>query len=232
MLIAALVLTAVAGIVAALFGGRATAALLSAIVGFGAALARLAFDSIVQRDAPDANRGRAFAQFETRFQLGWVLAPSCPSSSRSRSASGSCSWASSRSRVRSGTRGDPVPRRSGRLPDPLGKRLGRFLHRRRQLRSPKPAPSRAGPGAEQPATPARCPRRPHAPSAYSRPRWGDFPPGAGEDSPRLAGVTCRPRWGHFLLPCGIDCPSIRCNSLTRAERRWRASGEPIAERSE
>ena len=47
-------------------------------MGFSAALARLAFDSIVQRDAPDANRGRAFAQFETRFQLGWVLAAFVP----------------------------------------------------------------------------------------------------------------------------------------------------------
>jgi hypothetical protein len=26
----------------------------------------------VQRDAPDANRGRSFARFETRFQLIWV----------------------------------------------------------------------------------------------------------------------------------------------------------------
>ena len=34
----------------------------------------LAFDSIVQRDAPDANQGRAFARYETRFQLTWVLA--------------------------------------------------------------------------------------------------------------------------------------------------------------
>jgi hypothetical protein len=27
----------------------------------------------VQRDAPDANRGRAFAQFETKNQLAWVV---------------------------------------------------------------------------------------------------------------------------------------------------------------
>jgi hypothetical protein len=78
MLIAALGLTAAGGTIAAIFGGRATAALLSCIVGFGAALARLAFDSIVQRDAPDANRGRAFARFETRFQLGWVTAAAVP----------------------------------------------------------------------------------------------------------------------------------------------------------
>ncbi len=41
-------------------------------------MARLAFDSIVQRDAPDANRGRAFARFETRFQMGWVIAAFIP----------------------------------------------------------------------------------------------------------------------------------------------------------
>ena len=37
------------------------------------ARAKQAFDSIVQRDAPDANRGRSFARFETRFQLVWVV---------------------------------------------------------------------------------------------------------------------------------------------------------------
>ena len=71
--IGALGLTAVAGIMATLFGGVVAGVLLALIVNFSAALARLAFDSIVQRDAPDANQGRAFAQFETKFQLAWVL---------------------------------------------------------------------------------------------------------------------------------------------------------------
>jgi MFS family permease len=35
-------------------------------------IGRLAFDSIVQAHAPDVDRGRAFAGFETRFQLAWV----------------------------------------------------------------------------------------------------------------------------------------------------------------
>jgi hypothetical protein len=39
----------------------------------GSACGRLVFDSLVQRDAPDAARGRAFARFETRFQIVWVL---------------------------------------------------------------------------------------------------------------------------------------------------------------
>lgn len=71
--IGALGLTAVGGILAALIGGVAAGVLLALVVNFAAALARLAFDSIVQRDAPDANQGRAFAQFETKFQLAWVL---------------------------------------------------------------------------------------------------------------------------------------------------------------
>jgi hypothetical protein len=32
----------------------------------------------VQRDAPDANRGRSFAKFETRFQLIWVIGALVP----------------------------------------------------------------------------------------------------------------------------------------------------------
>ena len=41
-------------------------------VGLAASAGKLAFDAIVQRDAPDANQGRSFARFETRFQLVWV----------------------------------------------------------------------------------------------------------------------------------------------------------------
>lgn len=62
-----------AGISAALTGGLGTAVVLAFVVNFSSAIGRLAFDSIVQRDAPDANQGRAFARFETRFQLAWVL---------------------------------------------------------------------------------------------------------------------------------------------------------------
>lgn len=35
-------------------------------------IGRLSFDSIVQAHAPDVDRARAFAGFETRFQLAWV----------------------------------------------------------------------------------------------------------------------------------------------------------------
>jgi len=74
MLALALTVIAIAGISAAVTGGFATAVVLALVVNFSSAVGRLAFDSIVQRDAPDANQGRAFAQFETRFQLSWVLA--------------------------------------------------------------------------------------------------------------------------------------------------------------
>jgi hypothetical protein len=78
MLLVALVLVTVVGVVAAVVGRIPTALLLAGAVNFAAAIGRLAFEAIVQRDAPDANRGRAFAQFETRFQLGWVAAGVVP----------------------------------------------------------------------------------------------------------------------------------------------------------
>jgi hypothetical protein len=40
--------------------------------------AKLAFDSLVQRDAPDANHGRSFARFEGRFQLSWAAGAFVP----------------------------------------------------------------------------------------------------------------------------------------------------------
>jgi hypothetical protein len=78
MLVTSLGVTGAAGLLTALVAGRIPAALLAACVGISAAVGKLAFDSIVQRDAPDANRGRAFAQFETRFQLAWVMAGAIP----------------------------------------------------------------------------------------------------------------------------------------------------------
>lgn len=53
--------------------GRASLAFAAGAVAACAALGRLAFDSLVQRDGAEAARGRAFARFETRFQLVWVF---------------------------------------------------------------------------------------------------------------------------------------------------------------
>jgi MFS family permease len=62
-----------AGLVAALLGGLPGACLIGAVVGIASTAGKMAFDSIVQRDAPDANRGRSFARFEARFQVLWVI---------------------------------------------------------------------------------------------------------------------------------------------------------------
>jgi hypothetical protein len=78
MLTASLACVALAGVACARFGNRAAGAALAGVVGLAAAAGKLAFDSIVQRDAPDAGRGRAFARFETRFQLVWVAAALVP----------------------------------------------------------------------------------------------------------------------------------------------------------
>lgn len=74
MLIAALSVAALAGIATAVLGGPVGAVVLAGALNFVAAIGRLSFESIVQRDAPGANQGRAFAKFETQFQLAWALA--------------------------------------------------------------------------------------------------------------------------------------------------------------
>jgi hypothetical protein len=66
------------GVFSALLGGLLGAAALSFTVGLSAGCAKLAFDALVQRDAPDANFGRSFARFETRFQLIWVIGAFIP----------------------------------------------------------------------------------------------------------------------------------------------------------
>jgi cyanate permease len=78
ILLGSLVLVVAVGVLALRLGGRPGAAVLAAAVGVAAGAGKLAFDSIVQRDAPDAVRGRTFARFETRFQLAWVAGAALP----------------------------------------------------------------------------------------------------------------------------------------------------------
>ena len=78
MITLALALPAAAGLAAAWLGGERAGIAVAVVVNFAAALARLSFESIVQRDGPEANRGQAFARFETRFQFGWVVAAVIP----------------------------------------------------------------------------------------------------------------------------------------------------------
>ncbi len=73
-----LILTLLGAVGAALLGGWQGASLLGGVVAISATAGRAAFDSIVQRDAPDANRGRSFARFETRFQMSWVVGAFLP----------------------------------------------------------------------------------------------------------------------------------------------------------
>lgn len=54
-------------------GGLSGAVLLALIAGMAPATAKLAFDSLVQRDAPGAAHGAAFGRFETRFQVASVV---------------------------------------------------------------------------------------------------------------------------------------------------------------
>ena len=78
LLTGVLALVAVGGFLALLLGDVAGATVLGSCIGFAAGGGKLAFDSILQRDAPDANRGRAFARFETRFQIMWVVGALVP----------------------------------------------------------------------------------------------------------------------------------------------------------
>ena len=78
LIVVALAIIGVAGLLTALTSVTITALLLMALVNYAAAIGNMAFESIVQRDAPDANRGRALANYYTRFQLMWVAAGIIP----------------------------------------------------------------------------------------------------------------------------------------------------------
>ncbi len=52
--------------------GVPRAAVVASVVGLATASGRLAFDSLLQGDAPSTVRGRTFARYETIFQLCWV----------------------------------------------------------------------------------------------------------------------------------------------------------------
>jgi len=78
LLTSCLVLAVVAAVAAIVIGGVIGASIIASAVGFAGSAGKLSFDSILQRDAPDANRGRSFARFETRFQLTWVIGAFIP----------------------------------------------------------------------------------------------------------------------------------------------------------
>lgn len=74
----ALAVTGVVALLAAIQIHVVTVTVVGLVVGFGANLGKQAFDSVLQRDAPDVVRGRYFARSETRFQLAWVVGALVP----------------------------------------------------------------------------------------------------------------------------------------------------------
>ncbi len=73
LLYAALAVAGVPALWAASHFTATRAAVLAVLVGLAAAAGRVAFDSLVQQDAPEQVRARTFARYETIFQLAWVL---------------------------------------------------------------------------------------------------------------------------------------------------------------
>jgi predicted MFS family arabinose efflux permease len=78
ILAGSLLLPAIVALLAARDGGTVGAMAIGFTVAAGAAAGRISFDSIVHRDGPEHLRGRAFARFETRFQLSWVAGALIP----------------------------------------------------------------------------------------------------------------------------------------------------------
>ena len=72
MLAGALLFPALPLVFAARNYGRVSLVIAAATVAAATACGRVAFDSLLQRDGAESVRGRAFARFETRFQLVWV----------------------------------------------------------------------------------------------------------------------------------------------------------------
>lgn len=78
LLLGATGVAVVGGGLGAVLGGLAGQALMAFFIAVAASSGKQAFDAVVQRDAPDANRGRSFARFESRFQVAWVLGAFIP----------------------------------------------------------------------------------------------------------------------------------------------------------
>lgn len=70
---AVLVADVAVAVVAALFYGVVTAALLGLLAGLGQALAKFSLDATIQRDIPHRVQASAFARSDTTLQLAWVI---------------------------------------------------------------------------------------------------------------------------------------------------------------
>ena len=78
LLLGSLGLVVLTGLWGAMFDGLIALTGLALGVAVAASSGKQAFDAIVQRDAPEADRGRLFARFEARFQVAWVVGALVP----------------------------------------------------------------------------------------------------------------------------------------------------------
>ena len=74
MMTLSLAVISVTGVLSGVLGGITAGIVLIAVCNGMGSIGRLAFESIIQREAPDANRARTFVKFETINQLIWVCA--------------------------------------------------------------------------------------------------------------------------------------------------------------
>ncbi len=78
MLLVSLALVFAVTLAGGLYPPRAFLAVVSFGVGAAGAMAKPSFDALVQQHVQELDRGRAFARFETRLQLMWVLGALVP----------------------------------------------------------------------------------------------------------------------------------------------------------
>lgn len=78
LFVVALLLVSIVTFGTAWYAGPTAMVATGFFLGLAANLGRMAFDSLLQRDAPYAARGMLFARFETRFQLAWVVGALVP----------------------------------------------------------------------------------------------------------------------------------------------------------
>ncbi len=78
ILIASLLVVAAITVLGAFYPARWFWAVIALAVGLASAVAKPSFDALVQRHVNESDQGRAFARFETRFQLMWVVGSFVP----------------------------------------------------------------------------------------------------------------------------------------------------------
>jgi hypothetical protein len=174
-----LIATAIVGLIATWNGELLGAFLLSLTVALAAGAGKLAFDSLVQRDAPDANYGRSFARFEARFQLTWVIGAFIPVvlPFRARYGYALVTLAAAAAAVtyivgvRTAGRTPAAPARDGTAQQPSSPDVTRVLPH------PDPTLVTPWPGADQePPTPPTVPPPPSpAPPVAPSGEWGSTP---------------------------------------------------------